>query len=50
MLAVDDKAKFESLNNAQEGQPALVDLPPETLLIDANRLRARDGQSIEYEK
>ena len=50
MLAVGDKAQFELLDNAQEGQPSLIDLPPDTLLIDANRLRTRDGQLIEYEK
>lgn len=46
MLAVDGVAKFHPLPNAQEGQPVRVDLPPTTLLIDQNRLRARDGQAI----
>ncbi len=50
MLAVGDKAQFEPLTNAQEGQPVRVDLPPDTRLIDANRLRARDGQKIQYEQ
>lgn len=50
MLAVDDKAKFYPVANAREGQPALVDLPPDTLLINDNRLRVRDGQSIESVK
>lgn len=47
MLAVDGKAAFYPLKNAREGQPALIDLPPETLLIDANRLRVRNGQAIQ---
>ena len=47
MLARDNKAEFYPLANAQEGQPALVDLPMDTLLINDNRLRARDGQAIQ---
>ncbi|PID34218.1 MAG: hypothetical protein CR976_01455, partial [Thiotrichales bacterium] len=47
MLAVDGKAEFSPLKNAREGQPALIDLPGDTLLIDANRLRARNGQKIQ---
>lgn len=46
MLAVDGKAEFYPLENAREGQPALIDLPADTLLIDANRLRVRNGQNI----
>jgi len=46
MLAVDGKAEFYPLKNAREGQAALIDLPEDTLLIDANRLRARNGQAI----
>ncbi|MEZ5480289.1 MAG: biotin/lipoyl-binding protein [Thiolinea sp.] len=47
MLAVEGKAEFHPLPNAREGQPVLIDLPPETLLIDDNRLRVRTGQAIE---
>lgn len=47
MLAVDGKAEFYPLDNAREGQPALIDLPADTLLIDANRLRVRNGQTIQ---
>lgn len=47
MLAVDGKAVFYPLKNAREGQAALIDLPGDTLLIDANRLRARNGQKIQ---
>jgi multidrug resistance efflux pump len=47
MLAVDGKAEFYPLKNAREGQPALIDLPADTLLIDANRLRVRNGQNIQ---
>lgn len=46
MLAVDGVAKFHPLPEAKEGQPVRVGLPPNTLLIDQNRLRARDGQAI----
>lgn len=47
MLAENGVAKFHLLPDAQEGQPILTDLPPETLILDQNRLRARDGQMIE---
>lgn len=47
MLAVDGKAVFHPLKNAREGQATLIDLPDSTLLIDANRLRARNGQKIQ---
>lgn len=47
MLAVDGKAEFYPLKNAREGQATLIDLPDNTLLIDANRLRARNGQKIQ---
>ncbi|MEZ5537030.1 MAG: biotin/lipoyl-binding protein [Thiolinea sp.] len=47
MLAVDGEAEFYPLEGAREGQPALIDLPADTLLIDANRLRVRNGQKIQ---
>lgn len=46
MLAVDGKAKFHAFPEAKEGLPMLTDLPADTRLIDANRLRVRDGQAI----
>lgn len=50
MLALDGKAKFHVFPDATEGQPVLTDLPTDTRLIDANRLRVRDGQSIAIER
>ncbi len=50
MLAVDGKAEFYRLEHAREGQPALVDLPADTLLIDANRFRVRNGQKIRIDE
>ncbi len=47
MLAVDGKARFMPLENAQEGQPVLMELSADTQLIDDNRLRVRDGQTIQ---
>lgn len=46
MLEDNGVAKFHPLPDAQEGQPVLLDLPPETRIIDQNRLRARDGQFL----
>lgn len=49
MLAEGNVAKFHPLPNAQEGQPAIVDLPDTVLLIDQNRLRVQHGQTIKVE-
>ena len=40
------KAKFRSLPDAIEGQPATSNLPVNTLIIDKNRYRVTDGQLI----
>ena len=41
-----DKARFELLPGAQEGRPALVDLPPSTRVITLGRERLQDGASV----
>ncbi len=46
LLAKEGKARFYPLPNALEGQPVLTDLSPDTLLIDQNRIRLRDGEAI----
>jgi len=40
------KAKFISLKNAIEGQPASIDLPQQTAIINKNQYRVSDGQLI----
>ncbi len=50
MLAEEGVAKFHPLPDAQEGQPVLTDLSPEALIIDQNRLRARDGQALDINR
>ncbi|KAG1658161.1 Type 4 fimbrial assembly protein PilC [Nymphon striatum] len=40
------KAKFIALKNAIEGQPASIDLPQETAVINKNQYRVSDGQLI----
>ncbi len=40
------KAKFVALKNAIEGQPASIDLPQETAIINKNQYRVSDGQLI----
>lgn len=42
------KAKFFGLPDAKEGQPASVDLPDNTLIVDLNRYRVRDDQAIRW--
>lgn len=44
------KAKFISLDNATEGQPAFTDLPNDTLIIDKNRYRVVDGELINIQQ
>ena len=40
------KANFYPLDGAKEGQPAFIDLPLDTQIIDQNRYRVKDGQII----
>ena len=44
------KAKFKVLTNAIEGQPAITDLPQNTLILDKNRYRVTDGELISIQK
>jgi RND family efflux transporter MFP subunit len=50
LLAKDNKAIFHKLPDAQEGQPAKIDLPDSTLVIDTNRFRLRVNETIKIEK
>ena len=45
-LLENDKARFRALEQALEGRPAVVDLPPETLLILEGRDSLNDGDTI----
>ncbi len=42
-----DQARFIALAQAQEGQPVVVDLPAETILIVEGRQRLQDGDTIQ---
>lgn len=42
----EDRAHFVAIPQAQEGQPSLVELPPETRLITDGRQRLVDGQEV----
>ncbi len=44
------KAKFIPLKNAIEGQPAILERPSNTLIIDKSRYRVTDGQLISIQK
>ena len=46
-VARDGTASFVELPGAQEGRPLVVDLPPDTPLIDDGRNRVMDGQAVE---
>lgn len=47
MIAVDNKAVFHHLPEAQEGHPAVIDLPASTHIIQLNRFVAKDSQVID---
>ena len=44
------KARFITLKDAIEGQPAELDLPANTAIINKNQFRVVDGQSIQIQK
>jgi RND family efflux transporter MFP subunit len=46
LLAQDGKARFQPLPDAQEGRPAAVQLPPDTLIITDGRFALSDGDPI----
>jgi len=46
LLAENGNARFQPLPDAQEGRPAVVDLPPETLLIVEGRFALSDGDPV----
>ena len=45
-VASDGAAQFKALPGAQEGQPAAVDLPPDTRIVVAGRERLGDGAPV----
>jgi len=54
LLRIDKKikrgvAKFHLLPNAREGQPAYIDLPNTALIIDQNRYRVKNKQTVSWE-
>lgn len=46
-VAEGDTARFVVIEGAQQGRPAAVDLPPETLIIVRGQTRLQDGDAIE---
>jgi RND family efflux transporter MFP subunit len=44
------KARFIPLKNAIEGQPAEIELPANTAIINKNQFRVVDGQAIQFQK
>lgn len=45
-VAVDGKARFHALPQAQEGRPAALDLPAETQVVTQGRHALQDGQPL----
>ncbi len=45
-VAASDTARFVAIPGAQEGRPALVDLPPDTLIVVRGQARLQDGDSL----
>lgn len=46
-IARDGKATFHPLPAAKEGRPAMVDLPPDTLVVTDGRQGLRDGDALD---
>lgn len=45
-VAAIDTARFVPIAGAQEGRPALVDLPPDTLIVVRGQARLQDGDTL----
>jgi len=45
-VAIDGKARFHPLADAQEGRPALLDLAPETQIVTQGRHALQDGMAL----
>ena len=43
-----NKAKFVAIANAQEGRPAPITLPPDTLIITRGHARLQDGDALQF--
>ncbi len=46
-IAENDKARFVAIPTAQEGRPAQVDLPPETLIVSRGHVRLQNGDALQ---
>jgi RND family efflux transporter MFP subunit len=46
MVAEDNKARFQALKGAREGQPAMVNLRSSSQIIIVNRYSVKDGQAV----
>jgi len=45
-VAASDTARFVPIAGAQEGRPAFVDLPPDTLIVVRGQARLQDGDTL----
>ena len=45
-IANSDTARFVPIPGAQEGRPATVDLPPDTLIVVRGQARLQDGDAL----
>ena len=46
-VANSNKARFETISGAQEGRPATLDLPPDTLIVIRGHVRLQDGDFLQ---
>ena len=49
-VANDEHARFVAIPGAQEGRPAAVDLPAETLIVVRGHTRLQDGDSLDINR
>jgi len=47
-VAVDNRARFVAIPNAQEGRPAPITLPPDSLIVTRGHARLQDGDALQF--
>ena len=49
-IAENNKARFIAIPAAQEGRPAPIDLPPETLIVSRGHVRLQNGDALQISR
>ncbi|MDH4046512.1 MAG: efflux RND transporter periplasmic adaptor subunit [Gammaproteobacteria bacterium] len=49
-VAVNNLARFVAIPSAQEGRPAMLDMPPDTLIVSRGHIRLQDGDALQISR